>query len=57
MISQTINASTRAQSCKLSMSQLGHNLQLIRLEQGRDNSLAAIKAESLLQLSIFLQIS
>jgi len=39
------------------MSQLGHNLQLIRLEQGRDNSLAAIKAESLLQLSIFLQIS
>ena len=29
---------------------LGHNLQLIRLEQGHNYSLAVIKAESLYQL-------
>ena len=32
------------------MSQLGHDLQLIRLEQGYDYSLAVFKAESLYQL-------
>ena len=34
----------------------GHDLQLIRLEQGHDYSHAVIKAESLYQLSIFLDI-
>ena len=34
----------------------GHNLQLICLEQGHDYSLTAIKAESLYQLSIFLDV-
>jgi len=37
------------------MPQLGHNLQLIRLEQGHDYSLALIKAESLYQL-MYLRI-
>ena len=39
----------------LSMPQLGHNLQRIRLEQGHDYSLAVIKAESL-YLLMYLRI-
>ena len=38
------------------MPQLGHDLQLICLEQGHDYSLAVIKAKFLYQLSIFLQV-
>ena len=34
----------------------GHNIKLIRLEQGHDYSLTAIKAVSLYQLSIFLDV-
>ena len=41
------------------MSQLGHDLELIRLEQRHNHSLAAFKAESLYQLvylSFMLQV-
>ena len=34
----------------------GHNLQLIRLKQKHDYSLTVIKAESLYQLSIFVDV-
>ena len=47
----------RPQASNFQCQTIENNLQLFRLEQGHEYSLAAIKAESLYQLSIFLAVS
>ena len=47
----------RPQAGNFQCQTIENNLQLFRLEQGHEYSLAAIKAESLYQLSIFLAVS
>ena len=52
-----LSMSTWTQAGNFQCQTIENNLQLFRLEQGHEYSLAAIKAESLYQLSIFLAVS
>ena len=51
-----LSMSTQTQARNDQYQTNGHNLQLIRLKQKHDYSLTVIKAESLYQLSIFVDV-